>query len=126
MNNRPRPTGNVDEAVLPCDDFDVDVVSDIEEDDADLEAEAEVEEDPDPDLDVTCEVFDSTTPPKSDDSKGSPNSEEEPEVDVESEIIDEEEPELDIECELLDEEEDEVEVTCAIEDNVNTAMNANA
>ncbi|MFN0104974.1 MAG: hypothetical protein ACKV2U_23175 [Bryobacteraceae bacterium] len=59
---RPDARGNIDEPVLPCENLDVEVVSDIVEDYADIEVVAKAEEQPDPDLDVVAKAEEKPEP----------------------------------------------------------------
>lgn len=107
MSAAPRPSGrgNIDEPVLPCQDLDVEVVSDIIEESADIEVEAKAEDNPDPDLDVVATVEDSAAvaanpaaPGSSPDSSPPP----EPDYDVEVQVAIQEEgpPDMQITCEV--------------------------
>jgi hypothetical protein len=111
---RPQPRGKIDEPVLPCDDYDVEVVSDLEEDDADIEVDVEIEDDEDPDIEVQSDVDDSQPAARHDASAldgVSPEREPEPEPDYDVEV----------ESELIDGEEPDLEVTCSIEQDMNSS-----
>ncbi len=107
MSSTPRPSGrgNINEPVLPCEDLDVEVVSDIIEESADIEVEAKAEDNPDPDLDIVATVEDSAAvaanqaaPGSSPDSSPPP----EPDYDVEVQVAIQEEgpPDMQITCEV--------------------------
>lgn len=94
--------GTVDDVVLPCENLDVEVVSDIVEEIADIEVVAEPLEDPIPDLDIQAELEHSLPAGNAEESSGSPPPEPDYDVEVEAGVKDEEQADLEVTATIQD------------------------
>lgn len=103
-STQPGQRGSVDDVVLPCENLDVEVVSDIVEEIADIEVIAEPVEDPIPDLDIQA-TLEHSTPAGDSEEAASPGKPPEPDYDVEVTAV------------VKDEEQEDIEVLATVQDS---------
>lgn len=91
--------GSIDNPVLPCENFDVEVVSDIIEDLDDIEVVAEPKDDPDPDIEVRAILPDdagAANAAANPDDPNSPPPEPDYDVEVAAAVVDPPDPDIEV------------------------------